>query len=633
MTLGRQSRPAWRMNIAGWLLAVLSGCQFLTAGPTEVRGTWLTTTGPDHIASGLQTENITDQLRDVGVNTVYVEAWKNGFTNFPSATLAALIGQDRTPGLGQRDLLHETLIGAHRNNMIHMAWFEYGFSSQFIGNGGQPSNALSQYMANQGWLLRDQQGRYGNASNGFAWMNPAVPEVRQFLIDLSVEAVQRYDLDGIQFDDRLAWPKEFGWDATTAAIYQAETGNNLPSSVNDASFRSWRQGKVALFAAELYQALKAVDPNIFVSVSPSVTGFSDNEYNAVWTDWLADGLFDEFVPQVYRTNLGSFQNTLPANVAPFADTQRLDDLVVGIRFNGTGADTPLNDVQQMIVESALAENGQLSGHSLFYSKGLIDNQQAMATFYGDDQLGPAPHPAFGLEHRPDPLVAAPHGGNPDLWEVHVGEAGPYRVAVKRNGRWQQTDVRYLEPGTHSFTEFSADAVEFLISRRLPAIIDGDFNHDGTYNCTDVDALGNAIAQDSDSPAFDMNGDGLVDTADLTGWLATAGAASLPSGAPFLAGDGNLDGTVDGQDFLIWNDHKFTNTPHFCSGDFNGDGSVDGQDFVQWNNHKFSTVDVVPEPTLSSGTLGLGWCSLACWCMLRRMRAGQCCSARVSRTLG
>ena len=34
--------------------------------------------------------------------------------------------------------------------------------------------------------------------------------------------------------------------------------------------------------------------------------------------------------------------------------------------------------------------------------------------------------------------------------------------------------------------------------------------------------------------------------------------NLPSGNPYLLGDANLDGTVDGQDFLIWNSNKFQN---------------------------------------------------------------------------
>ncbi len=446
--------------LAGWL-ACFTATSAALAGPTEVRGTWLTTTGPDHIKTGLNTESILGSLRDIGMNTVYVETWKNGYTNFPSQVMASRIGVDRAPFLGSRDLLQETLVNAHRENLIHVAWLEYGFSTQFIGSTGSPTNPISQYMLNQttqvngqpvqGWLLQDQTGNYGNASNGFAWMNPAVPEVRQFLIDLTLESVRNYDLDGVQFDDRLAWPREFGWDATTAAIYEFETGNSLPSSVNDAAFRAWRQEKVSLFASELYTALKAFDPDIFVSVSPSVAGFSDTQYNAVWSDWVADGLFDEFVPQVYRNNLASFRNDLPANVSPFVANNRRDDLVVGLRLDGGGGPTPLADLQQMIVDVALAEGGQLSGHSVWYSQGLINNQAAMQSFYGDAVNGPAPHPAFGLDHRPDPIVAVADGGNADVWNVTVTEPGHYRIALLDDGFWGEADVRYFEAGSYDLT--------------------------------------------------------------------------------------------------------------------------------------------------------------------------------------
>ncbi len=67
-----------------------------------------------------------------------------------------------------------------------------------------------------------------------------------------------------------------------------------------------------------------------------------------------------------------------------------------------------------------------------------------------------------------------------------------------------------------------------------------------------------------------------------------------------SGDANLDGTVDGLDFIEWNAHKFTNTAAWCSGDFNADGIVDGQDFVAWNMNKFTSADngpaAIPEPT-------------------------------------
>ncbi len=210
-----------------WLTLSICGCMLLmpaslNAATPEVRGTWLTTTGPDHIRTGTNTEAVMTDLRQVGLNTVYTETWKNGYTNFPSQTLKEIIGTtDRNPTIGtSRDLVQETLIQAHRRGMAYYGWFEYGAMSQYIGDGGNPNNPLSSYMKSRGWLLQNQSGEYADGTNGgFAFMNVAVPEVRQFIINMTLEAVNRYDLDGIQFDDHMAWPVNFGFDATTINLY------------------------------------------------------------------------------------------------------------------------------------------------------------------------------------------------------------------------------------------------------------------------------------------------------------------------------------------------------------------------------------------------------------------------------
>jgi uncharacterized lipoprotein YddW (UPF0748 family) len=46
----------------------------------EVRGTWLTTTANDAIATPARTAATMRRLREIGINTVYVEVWKNGYT-------------------------------------------------------------------------------------------------------------------------------------------------------------------------------------------------------------------------------------------------------------------------------------------------------------------------------------------------------------------------------------------------------------------------------------------------------------------------------------------------------------------------------------------------------------------------
>ena len=120
---------------------------------------------------------------------------------------------------------------------------------------------------------------------------------------------------------------------------------------------------------------------------------------------------------------------------------------------------------------------------------------------------------------------------------------------------------------------------------------------GAYACSDVDALVAEIAAGTNNADFDLDGDGLVDQADLTEWLSLAGPRISPRAGAYLAADANLDGTVDGEDFQIWNSHKFTSTAAWCSGDFTADGVVDGFDLLIWNANKGQSAapPAVPEP--------------------------------------
>ena len=119
---------------------------------------------------------------------------------------------------------------------------------------------------------------------------------------------------------------------------------------------------------------------------------------------------------------------------------------------------------------------------------------------------------------------------------------------------------------------------------------GDFNDDGVFDTLDIDSLIAEIAAGSNNPAFDLNDDGSVDLLDRDLWLELAGEANLGPGRTYLLADANLDGTVDGQDFLAWNTNKFSAVPAWSAGDWNGDGTVDGQDFLLWNTFKFQSAD-------------------------------------------
>ncbi len=149
-----------------------------------------------------------------------------------------------------------------------------------------------------------------------------------------------------------------------------------------------------------------------------------------------------------------------------------------------------------------------------------------------------------------------------------------------------------------------------------ALITCDFDGSGVCDGDDIDMLVAEIAGGGGNLDFDLTGDNLVDLDDRDEWLVQAGAEELPSQNPYLLGDANLDGTVDGQDFLEWNANKFMSIAAWTAGDFNADGIVDGQDFLIWNGNKFQSADgvsAVPEPaTALLLVFGVG-------CCLRRRR--------------
>ncbi len=139
---------------------------------------------------------------------------------------------------------------------------------------------------------------------------------------------------------------------------------------------------------------------------------------------------------------------------------------------------------------------------------------------------------------------------------------------------------------------------------VTAIVRCDFNSDSLCDVTDLDLMQSLGPIAPGIPAtgveeFDLNGDQVIDLSDRDLWLADAAIVN-GFGSPYKLGDANIDGVVDGQDFIAWNAAKFTSDLLWSRGNFNADGFVDGQDFILWNSNKFTSSDDfsrVPEPAM------------------------------------
>jgi uncharacterized lipoprotein YddW (UPF0748 family) len=429
------------------------------AAPPEVRGTWLTTTANDAINSPAKTEETMRRLRAIGLNTVYVECWKNGYTEFPSPTMKRVIGVEmKINGTGalQRDLVAETLIQAHRNGLLYTAWFEYGFMAAF-------RTTDNELRAKKEWITTMADGSDVSKKNGFVWLNPFHPEVQQFLIDISLDAVKQYDLDGIQLDDRIALPVDLGYDEYTKALYKKETGKDVPENVTDPDWMKWRADKISAFALRYVTEIRAVRPELIISVSPAPYPWSYDNYLCDWirwTKWCYCGgkRWDEYIPQCYRMDGPATIKSIQEQIDHIGDEKA--SLVPGARIVGDGPDIKFQDLANVI---EFCRKQELGGHVLWFSRGVLEvYPQELKAFYDVASKGPAVNPFKPADWRPLPIVATRGEGN--SWKASVTQTGRYRVIARTDGVWRETVTTDLKPGDHTFIE-DADAVELLVDRR------------------------------------------------------------------------------------------------------------------------------------------------------------------------
>lgn len=123
----------------------------------------------------------------------------------------------------------------------------------------------------------------------------------------------------------------------------------------------------------------------------------------------------------------------------------------------------------------------------------------------------------------------------------------------------------------------------------PVFQDCDFDKDGDCDRRDIDNLAVTIVLGDNVVVFDLNGDELVNQADLSEFLKDVNR---------LNGDADLNGAVEFADFLVLSS-GFGQERDWSEGDFDADGTVAFADFlILSSNFGQSTAELaaVPEPT-------------------------------------
>lgn len=270
----------------------------------EIRGVWITNNDLNIFRNRDKVNDAVTKLRQLNFNTIYPVVWNSGYVMYPSNVAKNL---DIQPfvfrGSDGHDILADIINQGHRQNLLVVPWFEFGFMTP----------QTSELALNKPeWLTKKRDGSETSisAAGEVAWLNPFHPEVQQFITNLLVELASNYDIDGIQFDDHTSLPREFGYDRYTSALYRQEMKKDPPPNASDPEWVKWRADKITDFMVRLNQRIKQIKPKAIFSVSPNYYDFAYKLQLQDWLNWVRLNIVDELIVQVYRDNLDSFSTKI-----------------------------------------------------------------------------------------------------------------------------------------------------------------------------------------------------------------------------------------------------------------------------------------------------------------------------------
>ncbi|MBF8187584.1 family 10 glycosylhydrolase [Nonomuraea sp. K274] len=201
--------------------------------------------------------------------------------------------QGRNPGY---DPLAFMVSEAHARNLEFHAWF----NPYRVANHDDVSRLVSTHPARQ---HPDWRFAYG----GKLYYNPGIPEVRAFIEDAIMDAVSRYDVDGVHLDDYF-----YPYPVSGQSIPDSATFTRYGGSFGNIA--DWRRDNVNRLVRELDQRIHAAKPHATFGISPfgiwrnsgtdplgsRTSGLQS--YDSIYADtrqWVKQGWVDYISPQIY----------------------------------------------------------------------------------------------------------------------------------------------------------------------------------------------------------------------------------------------------------------------------------------------------------------------------------------------
>lgn len=367
----------------------------------EMRGVWVSTVvnldypaAPTTSAEELkiQADMILEEVEENGFNAVFLQVRPCSDAFYKSELYPwskYLTGQQGAAPDSEFDPLDYWVEKAHERGLELHAWLN---PYRIARNLEEWESLADSSPARQhpDWVIAYGAGFY---------FDPAIPEVRQLVIDGALEIVQNYAVDGIHLDDYFYPGSDFN-DAESFAKY----GKDFPD-IGD-----WRRDNVNTLVRTLDETLHEADPDLEFGISPAAVWASDymdpegsatasdySSYYVLFADsrgWVREGWVDYIAPQLYweTGDAGSdFTVLLEWWSDVMKDADRDDvELFIGLadyKTVGVESDSPWYGGKELADQmNACKENSQIGGTIHFryrFIEASPDVQRVLKEAYPD----------------------------------------------------------------------------------------------------------------------------------------------------------------------------------------------------------------------------------------------------------
>jgi uncharacterized lipoprotein YddW (UPF0748 family) len=340
----------------------------------EIRSVWLDRGTIVKAGNEAELAKIFDRLSQAGINTIFLETINASYPIYPSQ-----VAPQQNPLIRDWDPLESAVKLAHARGMELHAWvwvFAAGNSRHNEVINVSPDYLGPVLAANPDWANYDNKGNIIPIGQNKPFLDPANPQVREYLIKLYTEIVTKYQVDGIHLD-YIRYPfqdpflgRTYGYGKAAREQFKEQTGID-PLEISPSQRDLWqkwtvfRTQQVDNFVAELSQVLREKRKNLILSVAV----FPLPEYERIekiqqhWEVWARKGDIDLVVPMTYALDTPRFQRL----AKPWINSTKLGTtlLVPGIRLLSLSNIGAFDQLQ-------LIRDLPASGYALFAAENFND---------------------------------------------------------------------------------------------------------------------------------------------------------------------------------------------------------------------------------------------------------------------